>query len=85
MMHGIEALPRVQLLQETLDLFTLRVFVDDPESHAGAAEFVRLLKMELGGGAVVNISYEKPERLRAKFRPVLSRVPEPQLTAVAPR
>jgi phenylacetate-CoA ligase len=74
LMHGVDGLPRMQLVQETLDVFTLRVFTDTAGGRAATAEFLRLLRLEIGEEATVNVSYETPERLRAKFRPVISRV-----------
>jgi phenylacetate-CoA ligase len=73
-MHSIDRLPRSQLIQEELNVFALRVFADNAEGRAAAAEFLRQLRMEIGQNAVINVSYETPERLRAKFRPVISRL-----------
>ena len=77
MMHGIPDLPRSQLVQETLDTFTLRVFEDSPAARVATTEFLRQLKAEIGEESTVNVTFETPDRLRAKFRPVISRLDSP--------
>jgi phenylacetate-CoA ligase len=77
MMHTIPDLPRSQLVQETPDTFTLRVFADTPAARAATTEFLRQLKAEIGGESTVNVTFETPDRLRAKFRPVISKLDPP--------
>jgi len=76
LMHAVDGLPRLQLVQETAETFTLRVFADTPEARAATSEFLRLLRVEFGDAATptIDVRYETPERLRAKLRPVISRV-----------
>ena len=73
LMHMVEGLPRCQLIQESEDSFKLRVFKMSNSANTVNAveEFIKLLKSELGSVTIL-VSIEEPDRLRAKFRPVIS-------------
>jgi phenylacetate-CoA ligase len=67
-MHAIRGLPKYQLVEHRRSEFVLRVFQSD---HGTVDELVLALKNELGD-VDVRVSLERPDALRAKFRPVIS-------------
>lgn len=87
LMHGIDGLPRAQLIQKSLNAFALRVFDKGAGRNPAVDEFLQTLRAELAEGVVMDVRYESPDQLKAKFRPVLSQVtgqsalaPEPTFT-----
>lgn len=73
LMHSIIDLPRCQVVQEALNRFRLRVFVQGQrEIQPSVSKFLVELQRVLGDDVTIDVSVEKPERLRAKFRPVVS-------------
>jgi hypothetical protein len=67
-MHAIRGLPKYQLVEHRRSEFVLRVFQSD---HGTVDELGLALKNELGD-VDVRVSLERPDALRAKFRPVIS-------------
>jgi hypothetical protein len=66
-------LPRCQLVQEELDRFELKVFPLGRDVEGKRIdELVSLLQVVLGNQVSITPSLEKSDRIRAKFRPVIS-------------
>jgi len=73
LMHRFGGLPRCQLVQEDVDVYTLRVF-DQRKNTVVMNLFLEALSDSLGPEARIEMSYESDSGPRAKFRPVISRI-----------
>ncbi len=73
LIHSVRDLPRCQLVQEELDRFELKVFPLGRDVEGKRIdELVSLLQVVLGNQVSITPSLEKSDRIRAKFRPVIS-------------
>lgn len=76
LMHEIPDLPRSQLIQEAPLAFKLRVFswITD-QSNVAVGTFLSSLVSEIDEpNAKISVSFEEPDKLKAKFRAIISLV-----------
>ena len=66
--HSIDCAPKCQLVELERFRFQLRIF-----DEGNPKELVDALARELGD-VTISVSLEKPDVLKAKFRPVISRL-----------
>ncbi len=74
LMHSVRKLPRSQLVEENSGSFTLRVFDQGQENiETSVQEFLKKLRDISKDKMEVNVSIEKTDQVKAKFRPLLSK------------